>query len=83
MLGTNPVVEQVSTGGFTVNTDFTPTALRELAKMDGGIVVDDDLTTIISAGVHFSPSASLPTVETGTFGIGPQTASHCNRMCQW
>lgn len=66
VLGTNPVVEQVSTGGFTVNTDFTPTALRELAKMDGGIVVDDDLTTIISAGVHFSPSASLPTVETGT-----------------
>ena len=66
VLGTNLVVEQVSTGGFTVNTDFTPTALRELAKMDGGIVVDDDLTTIISAGVHFSPSASLPTVETGT-----------------
>ena len=66
VLGTNPVIEQISTGGFTVNTDFTPTALRELAKMDGGIVVDDDLSTIFSAGVHFSPSASLPTIETGT-----------------
>lgn len=66
VLGTNPVIEQISTGGFTVNTDFTPTALRELAKMDGGIIVDDDLSTIVSAGVHFSPSASLPTIETGT-----------------
>lgn len=66
VLGRNPVIDQISTGGFTVNTDFTPTALRELAKMDGGIVVDAQLTTIISAGVHFTPSAELPTIETGT-----------------
>ena len=66
VLGRNPVVDQISTGGFTVNTDFTPTALRELAKMDGGIVVDDQLSIIISAGVHFTPSAELPTIETGT-----------------
>lgn len=66
VLGTNPVIEQISTGGFIVNTDFTPTALRELAKMDGGIIVDNELTTIIAAGVHFSPSSSLPTIETGT-----------------
>lgn len=66
VLGRNAVIEQISTGGFHINTDFTPTALRELAKMDGGIIVDDDLTTIISAGVHFTPSAELPTIETGT-----------------
>ncbi len=57
VLGSNPVVDQISTGGFNVNTDFTPTGLRELAKMDGGIVVDKDLTTILAAGVHFTPSA--------------------------
>ncbi len=66
VLGSNPVVDQISTGGFNVNTDFTPTGLRELAKMDGGIVVDKDLTTILAAGVHFTPSAQLPTIETGT-----------------
>lgn len=66
VLGSNAVIEQISSGGFTVNTDFTPTALRELAKMDGGIVVDHDLSSIISAGVHFTPSAELPTIETGT-----------------
>ncbi len=66
VLGRNAVVDQISTGGFSVNTDFTPTALRELAKMDGGIVVDDELATIISAGVHFTPSGELPTIETGT-----------------
>ncbi|MGI5950618.1 MAG: DNA integrity scanning diadenylate cyclase DisA [Brooklawnia sp.] len=66
VLGRNAVIDQLSSGGFHVNTDFTPTALRELAKMDGGIIVDDDLSTIISAGVHFTPSGELPTVETGT-----------------
>ncbi len=66
ILGSNSVIEQISSGGFTVNTEFTPTALRELAKMDGGIVVDEDLTTILCAGVHFTPSAELPTIEVGT-----------------
>lgn len=66
VLGRNSVVDQISTGGFSVNTDFTPTALRELAKMDGGIVVDEELSTIFSAGIHFTPSAELPTIETGT-----------------
>lgn len=66
VLGCNAVVDRISTGGFRVDTDFTPTALSELAKLDGGIVVNRDLSTIISAGVHFTPSAELPTIETGT-----------------
>lgn len=66
VLGTNSVVEAISTGGFNVTCPFTATALRELAKMDGGIVLSNDLQTIVWAGVHFTPSAELPTVETGT-----------------
>lgn len=66
VLGENRVVEQISTGGFRVNADFTATSLRELAKMDGGIIVSDDLDRIIAAGVHFVPSGELPTIETGT-----------------
>lgn len=66
VLGRNAVVDEISTGGFTVNAPFTPTALRELAKMDGGIVLSNDLDTIVTAGVHFVPSGLLPTIETGT-----------------
>ncbi len=66
VLGNNKAIEQISTGGFKIEADFTPTALRELAKMDGGLVVDDQLSTIIRAGVHFTPSGDLPTIETGT-----------------
>ncbi len=66
VLGNNVVVQEISTGGFEVNTPFTPTALRELSKMDGGIVLSDDLDTIVRAGVHFVPDGSLPTIETGT-----------------
>lgn len=66
VLGTNRVVQAISTGGFRLECDFSPTALRELAKMDGGIVLSTDLERIVAAGVHFTPAAQLPTSETGT-----------------
>lgn len=66
VLGSGPEVEAVSSGGFPLDVQFTPTALRELAKMDGGIVLSSDFERIIAAGVHFVPDGSLPTVETGT-----------------
>ena len=66
MLGNNPKVQQVSTGGFQLNVEFTPQALRELAKLDGAIVLSNDLTRIIAAGVHLVPAGDLPTAETGT-----------------
>ena len=45
VLGHNGAVEAVSTGGFRIDVDFSPTSLRELARMDGGIVVKADLGT--------------------------------------
>lgn len=66
VLGDNAIVQQISTGGFVINTDFTPTALRELSKMDGGIVLSSGLDRILRAGVHFVPSGSIETIETGT-----------------
>lgn len=66
VLGNTKATQQVSSGGFTIDVDFTPTALRELSKLDGGIVVSADLSRIVRAGVHFVPDGSLPTVETGT-----------------
>ena len=46
VLGLDKTVESISTGGFTLDVPFTATGLRELAKMDGAIVIDKDITRI-------------------------------------
>lgn len=66
VLGNNAKVQQVSTGGFDLNVEFTPQALRELAKMDGAIILTGDLNRVVAAGVHLVPAGDLPTAETGT-----------------
>jgi diadenylate cyclase len=66
VLGDNQKVQAASSGGFVIeNASFTPARLAELAKMDGGIVLDDDWDQILAANVHFVPDGSLPTDETG------------------
>jgi len=67
LIGSGPTVDAVSTGGFMlVDAAFTSQRLAELAKMDGGIVVDDTEGKILSANVHFMPDPDIPTDETGT-----------------
>ncbi|MQY16518.1 DNA integrity scanning protein DisA [Streptomyces sp. RB5] len=66
VLGMDKVVDEVCSGGFVLDVDFTSTRLRELCKLDGGVVLDHDLTKILRAGVQLLPDASIPTEETGT-----------------
>lgn len=66
VLGNNVRVQQLSTGGFQLDMDYTPQALRELAKMDGAIVLSTDLNRIVAAGVHLVPFGDFPSAETGT-----------------
>ena len=66
VLGHDRVVESISTGGFTLDVPFSATGLRELAKMDGAIIVDRDLTRILRAAVHLMPDHTIPSEETGT-----------------
>ena len=66
VLGLDKTVESISTGGFTLDVPFTATGLRELAKMDGAIVVDKDVTRIHRAAVHLMPDHTIPSEETGT-----------------
>ncbi|MFT3887876.1 MAG: DNA integrity scanning diadenylate cyclase DisA [Arachnia sp.] len=66
VLGNNPAVQQVCSGGFRIGVECTEQALRELAKLDGAIVLSTDLSTIVAAGVHLVPAGDLPTAETGT-----------------
>ena len=66
VLGSNRVVESISTGGFAIDAPYSPTSLRELTKMDGAIVFDIDSGRLTGAGIHLMPDADLPTGESGT-----------------
>jgi diadenylate cyclase len=66
VLGHDKVVEGICTGGFELDVEFSATRLRELAKMDGAIVLSSDLTRIVRAAVHLVPDPTIPTEESGT-----------------
>jgi diadenylate cyclase len=66
VMGYDRVVAGLSTGGFELDVEFSSTRLRELAKMDGAIVLDANCTRIVRAGVHLMPDPTIPTEESGT-----------------
>ena len=66
VLGHDRVVDQIATGGFPLDVEFSATRLRELAKMDGAVVVDRDVTRIVRAATQLLPDASIETSESGT-----------------
>ncbi|NHC16382.1 DNA integrity scanning diadenylate cyclase DisA [Motilibacter deserti] len=66
VLGYDRNVEALCTGGFELDVEFSSTRLRELAKMDGAIVCDGDVTKIHRAAVQLVPDPSIPTEESGT-----------------
>lgn len=61
-------MDSISSGGFIFDrpVGFTPAKLAELAKMDGGIVLDQQGQHLIRANVHFVPSNEIKTDETGS-----------------
>nr|WP_255669037.1 DNA integrity scanning diadenylate cyclase DisA [Aeromicrobium duanguangcaii] len=66
VIGHDRVIESISTGGFALDVPFTATGLRELAKMDGAIILDSSASRIMRAAVHLMPDPSIPTTESGT-----------------
>jgi diadenylate cyclase len=66
VLGNSSDVNAIVSGGFQMATKFTAQRLSEVAKMDGAIVLDEDVDRILYANVHLVPDPSIPTRETGT-----------------
>jgi diadenylate cyclase len=66
VLGYDRVVDSLCSGGFPIEIEFSATRLRELAKMDGAVVLSSDGNRIIQAAVHLMPDPSIPTDESGT-----------------
>jgi diadenylate cyclase len=66
VLGFDPVVEAMASGGFVLDVPFSATRLRELAKMDGAVVLDREGGKIVRAAVQLLPDPSISTTESGT-----------------
>jgi diadenylate cyclase len=66
VLGYDRVVESLCTGGFALDVALSATRLRELAKMDGAVILSTDGSRIVRAGVHLMPDPTIPTEESGT-----------------
>src|SRR4051794_14728818 len=66
VLGDEPEVLNICSGGFLLDAEFTPQRLSELAKMDGAIILASDGTRVARANVHLVPDPDIPTTETGT-----------------
>lgn len=65
VIGDERAVERISNGGFVIGAPFSPQRLFELAKMDGAIILDQGISTIVRANVHLVPDPALPSAETG------------------
>ncbi|HEY1832535.1 MAG TPA: DNA integrity scanning diadenylate cyclase DisA [Acidimicrobiales bacterium] len=66
VVGDDPAVLSVCTGGFLLDAEYSPQRLSELAKMDGAIILAADASRIARSNVHLVPKASIATSETGT-----------------
>ena len=53
-------------GGIRLEQPFTSQLLYELAKMDGAIIVNSELTRLAFANVQLMPDPTIPSAETGT-----------------
>jgi len=53
-------------GGFKVNSKFSQQKLVELAKMDGAIILSEDMKKILYVNTLLSPDIHINTKETGT-----------------
>jgi diadenylate cyclase len=65
VVGYSPEVMEIVDGGFSINCDFSPNYLYELAKMDGALILSEDLKRILYANTQLIPDSSISSNETG------------------
>jgi diadenylate cyclase len=75
----SPELPKIMDGGFRVNCRFTPQRLFELCKMDGAVVISNDMKRILFANVMLTPDPTITTTETGTrHRAGERSAKQSN-----
>lgn len=65
VLGYGEEIKNIVDGGFSIDADFSPAHLYELAKMDGAIILSNDGKKILFANTQLVPDSSIPSSETG------------------
>jgi diadenylate cyclase len=66
VVGDGADVLAICSGGFLLDSPYSPQRMSELAKMDGAIILSADCSRIARANVHLVPDPTVPTSETGT-----------------
>ncbi len=77
VMGDSPHVMELVEGGFQLNTELSPAAMYELAKMDGAIIISSDARRILYANTQLVPDPGTPSTETG---IRHRTAERFSRQ---
>lgn len=66
VIGDGEDVLKTVDGGFSINSEYSPSYLYELAKMDGAIIISNDVKRILYANTQLVPNPAITTQETGT-----------------
>jgi diadenylate cyclase len=66
VIGDHDELSFLFSGGIKLDVDYTPALLYQVAKMDGGIVLNANATKIAMANVQLTPDPTVLTLETGT-----------------
>jgi diadenylate cyclase len=66
VIGDHDELSFLFSGGIKLDVDYTPALLYQVAKMDGGIVLNANATKLAMANVQLTPDPTVLTLETGT-----------------
>lgn len=77
VVGYSPEVMEIVDGGFSIDCEFSPNYLYELAKMDGAIILSEDGKRILYANTQLIPD---PTISSSETGIRHRTAERVARQ---
>ena len=66
VIGDPEEVSFLFSGGLSLDVDYTPALLYQVAKMDGAIVLTQQATQIVCANVQLMPDPTILSSETGT-----------------
>src|SRR5215210_5129779 len=66
VIGDPEALSFLYSGGMRLDLPFTAQHLYELAKMDGAIIVNEDITQLAYANVQLMPDPTIASRETGT-----------------
>ncbi len=65
IIGGEPAIDEDCRGGFRLDVPFHPALLYELAKMDGAILLDANISRLRMANVEMVPRLEADTSESG------------------